>query len=114
MKYRLMHRAQHSSRDYLELIPNEAWSVDYISHKLDNGHRSRSITIIDVCTRERLATKSGVSLHAEQFIEVLEELCRVRGAPQLLMCDRSAEFSRRIFLTWASHHRVQIVYGSSR
>jgi len=114
MKYQHLHRGQHLFRDYLELIPNEAWRVDYISYVLDNGHRGSSIAIIDVCTSERLAMKNCSSLHVERVVQVLEELCRVLGAPQLLMCDRSAEFSSQIFLTWASHHRIQIVHGSSR
>ncbi len=114
MKYQHMHRGWHPSRDYLELIPNEAWRVDYISYVLDDGHRGSSIAIIDVCTSEQLAMKICSILHVERVVQVLEELCRVRGAPQLLMCGRDAEFSRRKLLTWAIQHRIQIMYGSSR
>jgi len=114
MKYQHMHRGHDPSRDYLELIPNEAWRIDYISYVLDDGHRGSSIAIIDVCTSERLAMKNCSSLHVKRVIQVLEELCRVRGVPQLLMCARSGEFSRLIFHTWGSYHRVQIIYELPR
>jgi len=91
--------------------PNQAWSMDFVSDQLVGGHRFRTLTIVDVYTRESLATEAGARLRAEHVVQVLSRLCRERGAPLRVFCDNGSEFSGRIFDLWAYHHHVQIDFS---
>lgn len=39
--------------------PNEVWSLGFVADQLANGTRLRVLTIVDVFTREALATEVG-------------------------------------------------------
>jgi putative transposase len=39
--------------------PDQAWSMDFVSDQLQDGTRFRSLTIVDVFTREAVAIDAG-------------------------------------------------------
>jgi hypothetical protein len=44
------------------LLPNQRWSLDFVSDQLTDGRRFRNLTVIDNCTREYLALVADTSL----------------------------------------------------
>ena len=42
--------------------PDQAWSMDFVCDQLQDGTRFRSLTIVDVFTREAVAIDAGQSL----------------------------------------------------
>ncbi|WP_263377300.1 IS3 family transposase [Granulicella paludicola] len=40
-------------------VPDQAWSMDFVLEQLQNGARFRSLTIVDVYTREAVAIEVG-------------------------------------------------------
>ena len=44
------------------MMPNERWSLDFVSDQLTDGRRFRILTIVDDCTRECLALVADTSL----------------------------------------------------
>lgn len=46
----------------LPLIPNQRWSLDFVSDQLTDGRRFRILTVVDDCTRECLALIADTSL----------------------------------------------------
>jgi putative transposase len=44
------------------MMPNDPWSLDFVSNQLSNGRRFRILTVVDDCSRECLALVAGTSL----------------------------------------------------
>ena len=72
--------------------PNQGWSLDFVHNKLSGGQKFRILTVVDVYSREGLATEVDYRLRAENSIEVLNRLVRQRGALKFLFADNGAEF----------------------
>ncbi len=91
--------------------PNEAWSMDFVSDQLANGMRFRTLTIVDVFSKEALAIDVGQRLRSEHVVAALNRLAAHRGAPQYLFVDNGSEFSGQLLDFWAYHHQVRIDFS---
>ena len=69
------------------IAPDQAWSMDFVSDQLQDGTRFRSLTIVDVFTREAVAIDAGQSLKGEDVVRTLNRLKSSRGVPKVLFCD---------------------------
>jgi putative transposase len=49
--------------------PNQVWAMDFGSDQLSDGRRFRSLTIVDIFTRESLAIEAGQSLKGRMWCE---------------------------------------------
>jgi putative transposase len=96
---------------YVPRRTNQAWSMDFVSDQLTNGHRFRALTIVDVYSREALAIQVGKQLRGENVVEVCNALVAQRGAPKRVFTDNGSEFSGRMFDLWAYHHGVRIDFS---
>lgn len=91
--------------------PNEAWSLDFLHDHLSDGQKFRTLTVVDVFSRESLAIEVGQRLRGEHVVEVLNRLVRQRGAPKYLFADNGAEFSCHLVDLWAYHHGTKIDFS---
>ncbi len=91
--------------------PNQVWSLDFVHDQLSGGQKFRILTVVDVYSREGLATEVDYRLRAENVIEVLNRLVRQRGAPKFLFADNGAEFTGHLVDLWAYHHNVRIDFS---
>ena len=66
---------------------NDIWSMDFVADQLADGRRFRSLTIIDLFTRECLAIEVGHTLGGHDVAATLERLRFERGVPQRIYCD---------------------------
>ena len=64
--------------------PDEAWSMDFVADQLQDGRRFRSLTIVDVYTREAVAIDVGQSLKEDDVVRTLNKLKVERGVPKVL------------------------------
>ena len=69
--------------------PNQVWSLDFVHDQLSGGQKFRILTVVDVYSREGLATEVDYRLRAENVVEVLNRLVRQRGAPKFLFADNA-------------------------
>ena len=90
---------------------NEIWSLDFVSDQLADGRRFRSLTVVDVYSREALAIEAGQRLGGEHVVMVLNRLVAQRKAPRYLFVDNGSEFSGRLLDLWAYHHKVRIDFS---
>jgi putative transposase len=87
-------KAAHLREDKVEpTAPDEAWSMDFVSDQLQDGTRFRSLTIVDVYTREAVAIEAGQSLKGDDVVRTLNKLKLERGVPKVLFCDNGSEFT---------------------
>lgn len=93
------------------LRPNEAWSMDFVADQLVDGSKFRTLTIIDVFTREALAIEVGQGLRGEHVVATLNRLAAQRGSPACLLVDNGSEFSGQLLDLWAYHHKTNIDFS---
>lgn len=58
----------------LPLLPNQRWSLDFVSDQLTDGRRFRIMTVVDDCTRECLALIADTSLSGARVARELAAL----------------------------------------
>ena len=82
--------------------------MDFVANQLVDGTRFRSLTIVDVHTREALDIVVGQRLRAEQVVEACYRIVAKRRAPVRIFVDNGSEFSGRVFDRWAYHRKATI------
>lgn len=90
---------------------NEVWSMDFVLDQLADGRRFRSLTVLDLYTRECLAIEVNYSLKAENVVQVLEQLKYERGLPQRIYCDNGSEFVSGYTDHWAYRNGVKLDFS---
>jgi putative transposase len=91
--------------------PNDVWGIDFVHDQLADGRKIRALTVIDLFTRECLAIEVGLSLRAEEVVQVMKKLAHSRGLPQRISCDNGSEFSGGTMDLWAYTSHVQIDFN---
>jgi len=91
--------------------PDEAWSMDFVADQLQNGTRFRSLTIVDVYTREAVAIEAGQSLKGDDVVRTLNRVKQERGVPKILFCDNGSEFTSQAMDLWAYRNNVKIDFS---
>jgi putative transposase len=87
---------------------NEAWAIDFMSDALSNGRRYRILNVVDVLTRESLASEVDTSLPAARVIQSLEEIALERGYPTRITLDNGPEFRSQALDAWAYERKVAL------
>lgn len=92
------------------IMPNERWSLDFVSDQFTDGRRFRILTIVDDCTRENLALVADTSLSGLRVARELNRLIAERGKPKMIVSDNGSEFTSNAILGWAGQIRVEWHY----
>lgn len=91
--------------------PNDTWTLDFVADPLTNGPRFRALTVVDVFTRESVASEVGQRLRGEHVVNVLNRLTAQRGAPTRLFGDNGREFCSQMVDLGAYQHQVCIDFS---
>ena len=94
----------------LPLMPNQRWSLDFVSDQLTDGRRFRVLTVVDDCTRECLALIADTSLSGARVARELATLFEVRGKPKTVVSDNGTEFTSNAILTFADDRKIDWHY----
>ena len=62
---------RHREERFVATAPDQAWSLDFVADQLQDGRRFRSLTIVDVFTRESVAFEVGQSLRGADVVRTL-------------------------------------------
>jgi putative transposase len=90
---------------------DQAWSMDFVADQLQDGTRFRSLTIVDVHTREAVAIEVGQSLKGDDVVRVLNRMKAERAVPKVLFCDNSSEFTSQAMDLWAYRNGAKIDFS---
>lgn len=85
--------------------------MDFVSDQLCDGRRFRSLTVVDIYTRESVAIEAGQNLRGEDVVRVLNRLKQEHGAPKMLFCDNGSEFTGQMMDMWAYRNGVKIDFS---
>ena len=92
------------------MMPNERWSLDFVSDQLICGRRFRILTIVDDCTRECLTLVADTSLSGVRVARELDRLMIERGKPKIIVSDNGSELTSNAILAWAGQASVDWHY----
>ncbi len=65
--------------------PNERWSMDFVTDRLENGRLFRILTVLDQFSRECPLLEPGVSMTGKTVARALERLSFARPLPQVIL-----------------------------
>jgi len=103
--------AEHRRERFHPTGPNQVWSMDFVADQLADGRRFRSLTVVDIYTRECLAIKSEQRLKGEDVVLALNRIKVQRGVPKFLYCDNGSEFSSQAMDLWAYQNGVRMAFS---
>ena len=91
-------------------MPNEHWSLDFMSDTLSTGWRLRTRSVLDTCTREALAIAVDTSLPSQAVTRLLDGILLSRQRPEQITLDNGPELRSKWFDQWADQHGVELDY----
>lgn len=89
----------------LALLPDQRWSLDFVSDQLTDGRRFRILTVVDDCTRECLALIADTSLSGARVARELATLFDARGKPQTIVSDNGTAFTSNAILKFVDDRK---------
>lgn len=89
---------------------NEGWGMDFVSDVLRGGRRFRILNVLDVLSREGLASEVDTSLPAKRVVQALDEIAVERGYPAWITLDNGPEFQSAALDAWAHEHGVRLAF----
>ena len=94
----------------LPLVPNQRWSLDFVSDQLTDGRLFRIMTVVNDCTRECLALIADTSLSGARVAQELATLFDARGKPQTVVSDNGTEFTPNAILKFVDDRKFDWHY----
>ncbi len=91
-------------------MPNEHWSLDFMSDTLSSGRRLRTLSVLDTCTREALGIVVDTSLPSQAVTRLLDRVIQTRQRPQRITLDNGPELTSIWFDQWADRNGIQLDY----
>lgn len=91
---------------HLPHVPNQRWSLDFVSDQLGDGRRFRVLVVVDDFTRECLALVVDTSLSGARVARELDHLVTERGEPKTIVSDNGTELTSRAILQWQEDRRI--------
>jgi len=92
--------------------PNHVWSYDFVEDRTHDGRKYRMLNIIDEFTRECLAIRVNRKLNSTDVIDVLSDVCIMRGVPGHVRSDNGPEFVARHWIRALGAKTAYIEPGS--
>lgn len=87
-------------------VPNEVWSMDFVSDSLANGRRLKCFAVVDDFSRESVVLDVDYGISGQYVTRLLDQAALFRGYPKAVRTDNGPEFTSRIFMNWALSHGI--------
>lgn len=90
------------------IVPNETWSMDFMSDSLLNGSKIRILNVVDDDNREYLGYDIARSLPAERVTRTLDDLIDFHGKPRRIRIDNGPEYRSHKLARWAKENAIEL------
>ena len=90
--------------------PNQQWSMDFVTDRMEDGRAFRILTVVDNFSRECLGLYADRSMSGEKVSVCLNRIAGQRGYPQSIRVDNGSEFYSRGMDAWFYVHRVTLEF----
>jgi len=95
----------------LPCVIGHTLSIDFVAERFEDGRRFRMLTIVDVFTRECLASEVDRKPTGDDVTRVLDRLCRSGCSLERIFCDNGSELAGRLLDQWAYEHGVTLEFS---
>lgn len=85
--------------------------MDFVADELTGGRKFRTLTVLDLFTRQCLDIAVGRGLTGQDVVATLERLRFDRGLPQRIYCDNGTEFVSAAMDLWAYTNGVVLDFS---
>ncbi len=92
------------------LLPNESWSIDFMSDATSDGRKFRTFNVLDDFNRQALGIRISRSFPSTKVIKILDDIAMWRGYPKFIRSDNGPEYLSKVFADWAKAHSIIIKY----
>lgn len=92
------------------LRENICWSMDFMSDRLMDGRKIRTLNIIDDYNRECLSIDVEISIPTQRVIRTLERIREQRGLPKEIRIDNGPEYISQTLVKWAYDNKIALTY----
>ena len=82
--------------------------MNFVSDQPTCGLSFRSLTIVDVLTKESPAIEVAGSLLGVRVVQVLDRLAFVHGLPEVIVLDNGSEMNSKVLDQWAYERGVKL------
>ena len=86
---------------------NECWSMDFVHDRTTPGPL-RTLSVLDLCTRQALVLTAARSMPSERVIRIVEQAAKVYRLPERTVVDNGPEFTSRSMQRWAKDHDIEL------
>ena len=90
--------------------PNERWSMDLVTDRLESGRPFRVLTVLDQFSRECPLLEPGVSMTGKAVAGALERLSFAGPLPRVITVDNGSEFYSQAMDSWTYRRGVQLEF----
>ena len=94
----------------LPLMPNQRWSLDFMSDQLKDGRRFRIMTVVVDCTSECLALIADTSFLGVRVARELAKLFDAGSKPQTVVSDNGVELTSNAILKFVDDRKFDWHY----
>jgi len=88
-------------------VPNEVWSMDFVSDALASGRRIKCLTVADDFTHESVDIAVDHGISGAYVVRLLDQAACFRGYPKAVRTDHGPEFTSRAFIAWTQRHGIE-------
>ena len=89
-------------------VPNQRWSMDFVSDQLYDGRRFRVLNLMDDFTKEMVGQSAEVSISGRRVARFLDQLGDVRDLPAIIVCENGQEFTNKGMFFWVKEQGVKL------
>jgi putative transposase len=90
---------------------NQCWAMDFMSDALFNGRRFRTLTMMDVYSRECLCIYAGSKITGDTVVDVLEAISYHRGYPERIRVDNGPEFISKALDNCSYQNNIKLEFS---
>jgi putative transposase len=90
--------------------PNQVWSMDFVSDRIENGRRLRIFNLIDIYTKECVGNIVDSSIGSYRVTRELDRIIEFRGKPKAIICDNGPEFTSGKMFDWSQTNKVDLKF----
>jgi putative transposase len=90
---------------------NQCWAMDFMSDALFNGRRFRTLTMMDVYSRECLNIYAGSRITGEVVVDILNHISYHRGHPERIRVDNGPEFVSKALDNWSYQNNIKLEFS---
>jgi putative transposase len=90
---------------------NQCWAMDFMSDALFNGRRFRTLTMMDVYSRECLSIYAGSKITGDTVVDILDNISYHRGHPERIRVDNGPEFISKALDNYSYQNNIKLEFS---